>query len=91
MTTLINDYARYHAVLVVIGGLFVFGFAVLSGRFWNQFGRSIRTASPDTKPSQPKASHATAPERKLYLIAAVASTTVGLLFAIIVFANLTNA
>ncbi len=91
MTTLINDYARYHAILVVIGGLIVCGFAVLSARLWNQFRRSRRTALPDTKPSLPKVSHTKAPERKLYLAAAVASTTVGLLFALIVFANLSNA
>ena len=37
LNNLISDYAKYHAVLVVVGGLFLVGLILLSIFFWKRF------------------------------------------------------
>ena len=79
MNTLINDYTRYHIVLVVVGGFLVLIFILLSIFFWTQFRRT------------PKADkHKWTFEKKVYASFGALSAVVGLLIALIVAANTTN-
>ena len=79
MNTLLSDYTRYHVVLVVVGGLLVLIFILLSLFFWTQFKKAPR----DTK-------HKWTFEKKTYLSFVALSTVIGLLLAVIVTANATN-
>jgi hypothetical protein len=79
MNTLINDYTRYHIVLVAVGGFLVLIFLLLSLVFWTQFKRTPQTAK-----------HRWTFEKKTYFSLGALSTVVGLVLALIVAANATN-
>jgi cytochrome bd-type quinol oxidase subunit 2 len=79
MNTLINDYAKYHVVLVVTGGFLVVIFVLLSIFFWTQW-RSV------PKPDKRKWTF----ETMTYFSFGALSTVVGLLIALVVAANATN-
>ncbi|GHO99001.1 hypothetical protein KSF_090490 [Reticulibacter mediterranei] len=79
MNTLINDYIKYHVVLVVVGGFLVLIFILLSLFFWTQFKRAPEAVK-----------HKWTFEKKAYFSLGALSTIVGLLIALIVAANATN-
>lgn len=79
MNILINDYTRYHVVIVVVGGFLVLIFLLLSLFFWTQWKRTAQEAS-----------HTWTFEKKTYISLGALSTVVGLLIALIVAANATN-
>ncbi|NEW08984.1 hypothetical protein GK047_23605 [Paenibacillus sp. SYP-B3998] len=79
VNVLISDYAKYHAVLVIVGGCLVLLFALLSIIFWTKFKRS-------PKISKLKWGF----ERKAYFSFGLLSSSVALLMILIVVANLTN-
>jgi Na+/melibiose symporter-like transporter len=79
MNTLIDDYTRYHVVLVVEGGFLVLVFILMSICFWAQFKRTPQEAK-----------HKWTFEKKTYFSLGVLSTVVGLLMALIVAANASN-
>jgi len=72
---LMHDYAEYHAVLVVFGGLVTVGLVLLSLFSWRRFRRSRRSTF----------------ERSTFRASAVSSAAVSLCLALIVLANLGNA
>ncbi len=76
-TTLLSDYTRYHAVLVIEGGLFALLLIVLSGYCWRQFMR------PNHAQAWPFAT-------KVYLGFGLVSTAMSLGLLILVAANLSN-
>jgi hypothetical protein len=80
MKTLVDHYTRAHKFVVVAGGALVLGLAALSVSMWRRFTSvpKIRTRSSSF-------------EKRAYLTAALLSTTAGLLMALIVAANATNA
>jgi hypothetical protein len=80
MKTLVNDYARYHYVLVVAGGCIVLLFVALSVLFWRRFKRMPK--APIRKWSF---------EKKVYFSFGTLSSMVALLIALIVAVNATNA
>ncbi|HEY7071390.1 MAG TPA: hypothetical protein VH479_14785 [Acidimicrobiales bacterium] len=77
---LLHDYAKYHAVLVVVGGAFVAGFLVLSAFSWRRFRRA-------PKPGGRRWTF----ERRTFLFFATASLVLGGMLALVVAANLSNA
>jgi hypothetical protein len=79
MNTLINDYTRYHVVLVVVGAFLVLTFILLSIFFWAQFKRTSKTDK-----------HKWTFEKMVYASFGALSAVVGLLIALIVAANATN-
>src|SRR5258708_7229248 len=79
MNTLVNDYVKYHLVLVVAGGLLAFIFVLLSIFFWTRWRRAPRTDGRNWTF-----------EKKTYLAFGALSTAVGLSIALIVAANATN-
>jgi hypothetical protein len=79
MNTLINDYIKYHVVLVIAGGFLVLIFILLSLFFGTQFKRTPQAAK-----------HKWTFEKKIYFSLGALSTVVGLLMALIVVANVTN-
>lgn len=79
MNILLNDYTRYHVVLVVEGAFLVLVFLLLSLFFWTQFKRIPQTAK-----------HKWTFEKKTYFSLGALSTVVGLLMALIVAANASN-
>ncbi len=79
LATLLDDYARYHTVLVVLGSLLVLLFTLSSLFFWRRF-RKVRRSQPQR-----------AFERKVNAIFGVLSGGVGLSMALLVAANATNA
>jgi hypothetical protein len=79
MKTLIDDYTRGHVVVIVLGSLFVLGFVTLSVSFWKRYRSSPRAV--DTKWPV---------EKKMNFIGWLLSSAVGLLLALIVFANMTT-
>jgi uncharacterized protein YacL len=79
MNTLINDYTKYHVVLVVVGGFLVLIFILLSLFFWTQFKRTPQAAK-----------HKWTFEKKTYFSLGALSIVVGLLLALIVAANASN-
>lgn len=79
-TVLIDDYARYHAVLTVVGGAFLVLMIVLTVVFWKRFRRSSRSSSGSWTF-----------ERKTYLCFGLVSAAVALLLALIVAANISTA
>jgi hypothetical protein len=76
MKTMIDDYTEYHVVLVITGGALVVGLALLSIFLWVRLKRTPRAGAKRWSP-----------ERKLYLLGALASTAVGLLMGLVVAAN----
>jgi hypothetical protein len=79
MNALINDYAKYHVVLVVAGGLLVVSFVLLSIFFWAQWRRVPKTDRRNWTF-----------EKKTYFSLGALSAAMGLLIALIVAANATN-
>lgn len=80
LNDLVDSYARYHAAFVVVGGLFLLGFAVLAAFSW----RRLR--------STPKhGSHPRRFERATYFAFFMASAAMSLLMALLLVANLGNA
>jgi hypothetical protein len=80
MKTLINDYATYHLALVLAGGFLVLLLALSSVVFWLRFKKI------------PKTGRCKWPfEKKAYFSFGLLSSIFGLLFALIVAANATNA
>lgn len=77
---LLDDYAEYHAVLEVFGGLVTFGLVLLSLFSWRRFKRAPRTAT-----------RRSTSERSTFRAFAVSSAAVSLCLAVIVMANLGNA
>jgi vacuolar-type H+-ATPase subunit I/STV1 len=76
-TILLHDYIKYHAVLVVEGGIFALLLTVLSVYFWRRF-KSMRKAETRSWPF----------ERKTYFCFGLLSTIVSLLMILIVTVNL---
>lgn len=79
LTTLLDDYARYHAVLVGLGSLLVLLLTLASVFFWRQFGEA-RQQGPRL-----------AFEKKVNATFGALSAGVGLLMALLVAANASNA
>ncbi|NOV04789.1 hypothetical protein [Paenibacillus planticolens] len=79
LRTVIHDYAKYHAVLVIMGGLLVIIFAWLSIRFWAKSKRVPKVSG--TKWNF---------EKKVYFSFGIMSCFVTLLMTLIVVANATN-
>lgn len=80
MKTLVDDYARYHYVLVIAGGCLALVFVALSVVFWRRFRRP------------PKASiRRWAFEKKVYFSFGLVSSAVAVLLALLVAVNATNA
>lgn len=77
MRALVDDYTRYHVVLVVVGGVFVAALAVLSVVYWRRFRAARRGIRPL--------------ERRLYGLLAATLTFAGLAMGLIVVANLSTA
>jgi hypothetical protein len=77
---LVHDYAEYHAVLVVLGGLTTFGLLLLSLFSWRRLKRAPPTGTRGSRF-----------ERSTFRAFAVSSAAVGLCLAAIVAANLGNA
>ena len=80
MNTLIDDYTRYHVVLVIAGGILLLIFILLSIFFWTQFRRTPRG---DT--------HKWSFEKKVYASFGALCIIVGLLIALVTAANASNA
>lgn len=79
LNSLLSDYTKYHVVLVIVGGLFVLGFLLLSIFSWTQFKRA------------PKAGNRRWTfEKKTYFSFGLSSAVVGLLMALIVAANVSS-
>lgn len=74
---LMHDYIKYHAVLVIEGGIFAFLLIVLSVYFWRRFKR-IRKAETRNWTF----------EKKAYFCFGLVSTIVSLLMILIVMVNL---
>ena len=79
LSTLLNDYIKFHAVLVVEGGIFAFMFMVLSLYLWRRLKRTQNTKSRNWTF-----------EKKTYFCFGLVSTVVTLLMLLIVAANLSN-
>lgn len=77
MHALVDDYTRYHEVLVAVGGIFVTALAALSFVCWRRF-----RAAPRNKGRA---------ERRLYGLLAAILTFAGLAMGLIVAANLSTA
>lgn len=45
LNALLDDYTRYHVVLLVVGGLFLLALSLLVVLFWRRFRRAPRTAT----------------------------------------------
>ena len=80
LNDLVDSYGRYHAGFVVVGGLFLLGFAALAAFSW----RRLRSASKDGSRSRRF-------ERATYLAFFVSSTAMSLLMALLLVANGGNA
>lgn len=80
LNDLVDSYARYHAAFVVVGGLFLLGFALLAALSWR------RLRSTPEHGSRPRRF-----ERATYFAFFSASAVMSLLMAVLVVANLGNA
>lgn len=78
LTTLLNDYARYHFVLVVLGSVLVLLLTLASIFLWLQF-----------RPAQ-QHQHQTGFEKKVYFSFGLLTAGVGLMMALLVTANASN-
>ncbi len=83
MKTLMNDYARAHSIVVVLGGAFVIGFAILSVFFWKQFRKQSK--APDALRSKSPVTV------RMYFRAWLLASAVTLSLGLVVFANASNA
>lgn len=83
MKALVNDYARAHSIVVVLGGAFVIGFTILSVFLWKQFWRHRK--APNTLRSKPPVA------RGMYFRAWLLASVVALALGVVVFANASNA
>lgn len=79
MNALLNDYIKYHVVLVVVGGFFALIVLLLSLFFWVQWKRAPKAAL-----------HKWTFEKKIYFFLGVVSTIISLLIALIVAINATT-
>ncbi len=79
LNSLLNDYTKYHVVLLIVGGLFTIILVILSFLFWARYKRAPKT---DTS----KWTF----EKKTYFSFGLLVTVVGLLMALIVVANASN-
>lgn len=79
MNILMNDYITYHLVLVVVGGVFVLIFFLLSLFLWTQWKRTAKVAS-----------RTWTFEKKTYFFLGAVSVVAGLLIALIVAVNATT-
>lgn len=75
--TLLQDYVKYHAVLVVEGGIFALLLIVLSVDFWRRFKRMRKTETRNWTF-----------EKKAYFCFGLASTIVALFMLLIIVANI---
>lgn len=80
MNKIINDYARYHTIIVILCGSLVLIFALLSIIFWTRFKRIPKIGKSKWKF-----------EKKVYLSFGILSSSFALLLLLIVVANVTNA
>lgn len=79
LQVLIDDYTRYHLVLVVVGGAFLLGLVVLGIVLWRRFRRA---------PRRPQ--HGWTFEKKTYFSFAVVTVLVGMFMALVVAANVST-
>ena len=79
LAVLLRDYTAYHRLLVIVGGLFLLGFIVLSAFFWRRFRRTPKVG--DRRWTF---------EKKTYLCFGVLSVLVGLFLALVVAGNVSN-
>jgi hypothetical protein len=77
---LIDDYARYHWVLVILGGILTVGFAVLGAIVWRNFVRAKRVHTGKWPT-----------DKKLHFLLGVLSSFVGLCMALLVAVNAATA
>ena len=80
LNVLIDDYARYHLVLVVVGGLFLVALIVLIVFMWRRFARAPRATS-----------RTWTFEKWVYFSFGVLSVLVAVVMAVIVAANVSTA
>jgi glucan phosphoethanolaminetransferase (alkaline phosphatase superfamily) len=80
MKTLVDDYARYHYVLVVAGGCLALLFVVLGVVFWTRFKKLPKASVLDWSF-----------EKKLYFSFGALSGIIALLITLLVAVNATNA
>ncbi len=80
LNSLISDYAKYHVVLVVVGGLFLVGLTLLSIFFWKRFKKIPR---PESR-KWPF-------EKKTYLVFGLLTIVLSLFMLLIVAANASSA
>ena len=80
LNSLISDYSKYHAVLVVVGGLFLVGLMLLSIFFWKRFKKISR-------PENRKWSF----EKKTYFGFGLLTIVLSLFMVLIVAANASSA
>ena len=77
---MLDDYAAYHATLVVVGGCFLLALLLFTGFCWKQYRRSLaRGAGARTF------------ERRTFARLGLSSIAVSALLAVVVAANLSNA
>jgi hypothetical protein len=79
MNTLINDYAKYHAIMVILGGSLVLILVLLSMIFWTKFKRIPKINKLRWEF-----------EKKVYFSFGILSSIVASLMLLIVVANVTN-
>ena len=79
LNTLLHDYIKFHAVLVIEGGIFTFILIVLSAYFWRQLEKMQNAKSRNWTF-----------EKKTYFCFGLVSTVVSLFILLIVAANLSN-
>lgn len=80
LNRLLDDYATYHATLVVVGGCFLVALLLFTGFCWRQFRRS-RADNSGTRMF----------ERKTYARLGLSSLLVSAFLAVVVAANLSSA
>lgn len=80
MNKIINDYAKYHAIMVIVCGCLVLIFAFLSIIFWTKFKRMPKIRKLKWKF-----------EKKVYFSFGILTTMVALLMILLVVANASNA
>lgn len=80
LNALISDYARYHLVLVLVGGMFLVALILLSALLWRRFRRAPRTVA-----------RRWTFEKRVYFVFGLLSVLVGLAMTLIVAANVSTA
>jgi len=78
--TIINDFAKYHFIIVILGACMVLIFALLSKIFWTKFKRIAKTHKLKW-----------GFEKKVYFYFGTLNTLWALLMTLLVYANLTSA